>query len=81
VAAAASNSNSEPTKTSIYSSGPSTSTSKEEHILLSWNTFDFFLQPDPESHNVNKKKKTTAILTDTPDKNALKKLQCTSRSK
>jgi len=40
-------------------------------------TFDLFLNPDPQSQNVNKKKRTDAILTDTSVRNAVKK--CTAR--
>jgi len=39
--------------------------------------FDLFLKPDPESQNVNKKKRTNAILTDTSVRNAVKK--CNAR--
>jgi len=48
VAATASNSNSEPPKTSIGSPGPSTSTSKEDTHNLSPEFFDLFLKQDPE---------------------------------
>ena len=76
VAEAASNSYSEPPKTSIDSLGPSISTSKEETHPSSPDD----IRPLPiagprKSQNVNKKKETTLILTDTPVKNALKKLQ------
>ena len=82
VAAAASNSNSELTKTSIYSSGPSTPTSKEETHPSFLEYIRLLPTAGPrKSQNVNKEKKTAAILTDTRDKNALRKLQSTSRSK
>ena len=61
------NSSSEPPKTSIDSPGPSTCTSKEEtHPSASQD-----IRPLPEAgprkiQNANKKKRTTAILIDTP---------------
>jgi len=74
VAAAAVNSNSKTPKTSMNSTGPSISTSKEETSPVSQKD----IRPLPRSghkkgQNVKTKKKTTAILTDTPVKNALKK--------
>jgi len=69
VAAAASSSNGEPTKTSIYSPGPSTSTSKEETHPSFLEYIRFLPTAGPrKSQNVNKMKRTTAILTDTPTK-------------
>jgi len=72
VAAAASTSNSEPSKTSIYSPGPSTSASKEQTHPSFLEYIRFLPKAEPrKSRNVNKKKKkkkTTAILTDTPTK-------------
>jgi hypothetical protein len=64
VAAAASNSNSEPPETSIYSPGLSTSTSKEETHPSFLEYIRFLPKAGPKkSRNVNKKKKkTTAIL-------------------
>jgi hypothetical protein len=73
VAAAAFNSNSK-TPTSMDSTGPSISTSKEEARPFS--PGDIRPLPKPrhrKSQNVKKKKRTTAILTDTLVKNALKK--------
>jgi len=72
VAAAASNSNSEPPKTSTDSPGP-TSTSKEERHPSSPDA----VRPHPKagprrSQNVSKKKRTNATLTDTAVKNAVK---------
>jgi hypothetical protein len=76
MAEAASNSNSERQKTSIDSPGPSISTSKEETHPSSPDDIRLLTKAGPKkSQNVNKKKKTTVILTDTPVKNALKKLQ------
>jgi len=67
--AAASNSNSEPPKTSFYSPGPSTSTSKEETHPPFLEYIRFLPKTGPrKSQNVNQKKKTTAILTDTATK-------------
>jgi hypothetical protein len=68
VAAAASNSNSKPPKTSTDSPGLSTSTSKEEIHPSSPD-----IRPLPnvgprKSQNVNQKKRTTTILTDTSSK-------------
>jgi hypothetical protein len=74
VAAAAFNSNSKTPKTSMDSTGPSISTSKEETRPFS--PEDIRPLPKPghrKSQNVKKKMRTTAILTDTLVKNALKK--------
>ena len=82
-AAAASNSNSKPQETSIDSPGPSTCTSKEETRPSSPENIRPLPQAGPrKSQNVNKKKRTTVILTDRPApvKNSLKKLQRTSWS-
>ena len=83
VAAAAFNSNTKTPKTSMDSTGPSISTSKEETRPFSTEDIRPLLKAGPrKSQNVKKKKKkkrTTAILTDTPIENALKqKLQYTS---
>jgi hypothetical protein len=72
VAAAASNSNSEPPKASTDSPGPSTATSKEERHPFSPDD----IRPPPKagprkSQNVNKKR-TIAILIETSVKNAVK---------
>jgi hypothetical protein len=81
VAAAASNSNCEPPKTSIDSPGPSTSTSKAETHPSSPEDVRPLPKAGPrKSQNVNKKR-TTVILTDTSVKKYRKKLQRTSWSK
>jgi hypothetical protein len=48
VAAAGSNSNSKPPKTTIDSPGPSTFASRKKRILLPQRLFDLFLNPGPE---------------------------------
>jgi len=74
VAAPASNSNSEPPKTSIDSRGPSISTSKDKTHPSSLEDIWPLPKAGPrKTQNVNKRKRTTAILKDTPVKNALKK--------
>jgi len=67
VAAAASSSNGEPTKTSIYSPGPSTSKEETHPSFLEYIRFLPTAGPR-KSQNVNKMKRTTVILTDTSDK-------------
>lgn len=63
-----------PPKTSIDSSWPSTSTSKKETHRSSPEDFRPFPKAWPRnSHNVNNKKSTTAVLTDTLLRNSLKK--------
>jgi hypothetical protein len=74
VAEAASNNNSECQKTSIDSPGPSISTSKEETHPSSPDDIRLFTKAGPrKSQNLNKKNKTTVILTDTPVKKCLDK--------
>jgi hypothetical protein len=67
--AAASSSNSEPPKTSIYSPAPSATTSKEETHPSFLEYIRLLPKARPrKSQNVNKNKKTTAILTDSRTK-------------
>jgi hypothetical protein len=80
VAAAGSNSNSEPPQTSIGSPGPSTSTSKEDTHPSSPEVIRLLPKAGPrKSKIVNEKKKTTAIFTDTHIKNVLKKKNYNAR--
>ena len=59
---------------SVDSTGPSTSASKEETYLSSPEDIRSLPKRRPrKSQNANKKKRRTAILTDTPIKNSLKK--------
>jgi len=82
VAAEASNGNSESPNTPIDSPGPSTFISKDKTHPSSLEDIRPLPKARPrKTQNVKKKKTTTAILTDTPIKNALKKPQHTSWSK
>jgi len=70
----ASNSNSEPPEMLIDSAEPSTSASKEQAHRSSREDIQSVPKARPKkSRNANKKKRTTAILTDTPIKNSLQK--------
>jgi len=63
-----------PSKKFIYSPGPSAFISKEETHSSSPEDIRPLPKTGPrKSQNVNKKRKETAILTDTPVKNAFKK--------
>jgi hypothetical protein len=59
---------------SVDSTGPSTSASKEKTLPSSVEDIQSLPKARPrKSQNANKKKRTTAILTDTPIRNSFKK--------